>query len=316
MNILMLQPEAPQLGRVVTVTRRYAAIVDAEGRKHNARTASCHIELCVGDFVAFNIESKSEDEHSGASISAALPRKNCLKRQDGRRTKELAANVDLVLVVTAPPPLFNPSVIDRVLAAAHEQHLRAALVLNKIDLLPETSLQEELMAAYRTIDLPIFPLSAKENCGIEEFRTILHKPELEAIVLVGVSGVGKSSLIRAFDPGFVAKTQEVSARTGQGKQTTSQAMAHSLGRNERSPLFIIDLPGIQNFGICHLSDEQVREAFPEFHEPAAQCQFTNCWHLQEPACKVQVLLGEKKISESRFRSYREMLEETRRTKKY
>ncbi len=296
-------------GTLLAVTRRHARLLTAEGAVLDATIGSRSLEPVVGDCVVW------KEEQSQVSVDELLPRNNCLLRSYERKTKRLAANVDRVLIVVAPEPLLNFSSIDRMLAAAHKEKIPASLVLNKSDLPQASEAIELLERTYTPLKKQILTLSAKSGEGVQSLVAILGDSQSKQFAIAGVSGVGKSSLLNRLVPTSEARTGEVSKRSGQGKQTTSHVEAH-IYTLEPSPKLIIDLPGIQNFGVSHLSDEEVRESFEEFVPFATQCRFHNCWHLSEPDCGVVEAVESGNLSSSRRKSYLDMLEEVRAVQNY
>ncbi len=292
-------------GRLTVVTRRYVQVCDENYQQYRGMLQSASGDPCVGDLVQFQV-----DERGAAVVTKTEPRRNLLSRSNGHKTKLLAANIDLLLIVVAPLPLFNTIAVDRVLAVAHQQGIATRLVCNKSDLEAELAATADCLSAYEALG-DVSYCSAITGQGVEELRAILTDPELHHVVITGVSGVGKSSILNQLIPEVDAVTQTVSDRTGQGRQTTSQAIAHQLPRGETAPLLLCDLPGVQSFGVCHLEEAEIRAAFTDFAPFSEQCRFANCSHSTEPECQVQIAVESGTISNSRFKSYTEMIEEVR-----
>jgi len=268
--------------------------------------------LLVGDKVDFH------EEAGQLFISAGHERKNTLSRSYRGDTKPIVSNVDLLLVVTAVPPLLNTLSVDRMGVVAHSQAIPWALVINKIDL--GLDYCAETILAYERLGIEVLRTAAKFGPGLDELRTLLENSSLETVVLCGLSGVGKSTLINRLIPEASRATAEVSTRTGQGKQTTSQASGFLLPRENSHGLVVVDLPGIQQFGVEHLTQVQVAEAFPEIAEYRMACEFSDCGHVFERKCAVRDAAGrgvkEGGMALSRYESYCHMCKEIEDAKPY
>jgi len=274
-----------------------------EGRDLRAKRGTRDLDVCVGDLVTFS------EVPEGVVVDTVLERKNCLRRSYGRVTKQIAANIDLLFVICAPKPLFNTKFVDRIIAAAEEEGITSTIVMNKIDLADELAATKDLLDVYEGIGEAISYISADSGDGLNDFRALLNNPQLQVVTFAGVSGVGKTTLLGALLPDADVRTQEVSRKTGQGRQTTSQSTAYRYEREGTSDLFIVDLPGIQNYGISHFAESQMRHAFVEFRQYDLKCRFSNCTHRVEPDCAVLKALAEGKVAQTRYDSYLDMLSE-------
>ena len=293
-------------GTVRLITRRMATVRTDDGQEFVGKTRSRSLEAVVGDRVHFSVERGS------AIVSEILPRKNILRRSEEEREKQLVANIDLLFVVTAPLPLLNPRTIDRVIAAAALEEIPVALILNKIDKTLDDT--KEVIDVYRHAGIECFEVSAKFEKNLDALLTRISNSSVKTIALCGVSGVGKSSLLKRLIPGVEVKTDEVSERTGQGKQTTSQAIGYV--KTSGTLQYIIDLPGVQRFGLHHIAIHSLHFGWKEIQSASAQCRFRNCLHEQEPECAVRALVAEKKIADFRYQHYLEVLEELKNARPY
>lgn len=211
---------------------------------------------------------------------------------DGRR-KTMAANVDLLVTVTSlanPPPRLVT--LDQLLAFAELEHIGSAVLFTKPDL-ADANEPERLLALYRGLGYPSIVIDPKHGANVAAFREIL---EHHHAMLAGVSGVGKSTIFRAL--GGQAEIGEVSRR-GLGRQTTSAARLYRLEEG-----FLIDSPGINEFGLGKIVPRELASLFPEMREPSARCRFADCSHLSEPGCAVQEGVGQGSIAQSRYASFR------------
>jgi ribosome biogenesis GTPase / thiamine phosphate phosphatase len=258
-------------------------------------------DLAVGDDVL--VERRSD----GHRVTAVLPRRTLLARADPhvpRRRRAIAANVDFVVVVVAAeaPPL-HPRLIDRYLVAVEQSGARAALVVNKVDLL-DFGRRHELLARlqpYRSLGIPVLPCSAARAEGIAEIRAALAG---QTCVFVGQSGVGKSSLLNALDGDVAARTGAVRAGDGRGRHTTTFSALYDLAGGIR----VIDTPGIRRFSPEDADDpETLAAGFVEFAPYAIQCRFRDCTHVHEPGCAVRRAVADGTVPRSRYVSYRKLL---------
>ncbi|MCB0311239.1 MAG: ribosome small subunit-dependent GTPase A, partial [Bdellovibrionales bacterium] len=287
-----------QAGIVIEVAGRSLRIVEGS-EVRIAKLASRATKPLVGDLVS----SKSGSDDS--LVELILPRKNKLSRTFSYQDREIVANLDALLLITAVGALFNPIALDRVLSVASAEGIPVALILNKIDLGVE-----DRFAVYASVVKSIFSISAKYGDGLEGLSSFLEDPQLRVVALCGVSGVGKSTLLNRLAPQAESRTQEVSLKTGQGRQTTSQAIGHLIDRGRENPsLVLVDLPGVQQFGVSNLSEQTIRASFPEFERLVSGCRYKDCRHLEEPECHVKAVLGTLEMPTSRYESYRNMLEE-------
>lgn len=288
---------------VTSTTRRYVEICKPDLTFQLAKSASHDLEISVGDLVQY------QREGSEYLVHKRLDRKNVLVRSYGAKRKTLAANLDHLFIIAAVGRLFNKTFIDRISATAIQAEIPFTLVLNKIDLEEQYDSTIDSLNIYKKAGFNISEISVKHDRQIDLLREKIEAASNKIISLCGISGVGKSSLLNALIPGAEARTQQVSKATGQGKQTTTQSYAHIYSNGSDEPRFIIDTPGVQNFGIAHLTPEQVKKAFYEIDEASAQCRFANCMHRNEPDCAVREALNQELISVERYRSYCSMLDE-------
>jgi ribosome biogenesis GTPase len=243
--------------------------------------------VAVGDRVC----AQRTSPQSGV-IEGTCQRRNSLSRPaPGRENKKfqhvIAANVDdLVIVTSAAEPLFSPGMVDRYLVAASAAGIRAVIVLNKIDLKPETA--ELPTDLYQRIGYEIFHTSSKKNLGLDPLRKRL---EGKAAVFCGQSGVGKTSLLRNLLGREIGKIGDVSEATGKGRHTTTAAVLLA-GSSW------IDTPGVREFGLAEIAPENLAAHFPEF--ASARCSHASCRHLEEEGCTVRDL--------PRYASYRRIYE--------
>lgn len=259
--------------------------------------------ITVGDHVDFELEKNSDT----GIISNIHDRKNYIVRKSvnlSKQTHIIAANIDIafLLITLNNPPTFT-TFIDRFLVTAEAYHIKAVLLFNKIDTYNEDELLEiKLLAAlYRKIGYECIGISAITGKNIDKVKTLMQD---KVTMFSGHSGVGKSTLINALEPGLSLKTSKISEQHLQGQHTTTFAEMFDLSFGGQ----IIDTPGIKGFGVVEIDKEELGNYFPEFFELKENCKFNNCLHIEEPHCAVKEALENEEIAWSRYKSYLQILE--------
>ncbi len=241
-------------------------------------------------------------------IRAVLPRHSVLARPDPLNPhlqRLIAANIDVVVnVVSLKTPPLRPRLIDRFLIAIFRGGAMPVICVNKIDLVPSGEREAELapLEPFAQLDVPIIGCSTTTGEGLGELRALL---EGKTGALVGHSGVGKSSILNALDERLQITTGGLHAKRGTGRHTTSSSTLHDLGGST----FLIDTPGIREFGLWSLDRDTLRDYFPELDETAGLCRFNDCTHLHEPGCEVKARVAAGEIHPARYDAYVRLSEE-------
>ncbi len=264
------QVELPDKKRISCVTR---------GKK---------TDLACGDVVTIELT----DKHEGV-IEATLTRKTLLYRSNAFKSKILAANVTQIIIVLATQPSFYEALLNRCLIAAEAANIKPLIVLNKCDLTDSNEAKQKL-ALYTSLGYQVITLSAKED--ISALKPYLQG---EASILVGQSGMGKSTIINALLPNEDVRTREVSHTLDSGKHTTTAAHLYHIDEHSQ----LIDSPGLQEFGLHHLSTDELEHAFIEFRPFLGKCRFNNCKHLQEPDCAIKDAVSSGQVTSERLAIY-------------
>ncbi|KAA1244839.1 ribosome small subunit-dependent GTPase A [Aquimarina sp. RZ0] len=261
--------------------------------------------VSVGDRVDFKLEAKN-DQETGV-IENIRERRNYIIRKSvnlSKQTHIIAANIDVgFLLITLNNPTTFTAFIDRFLVTAEAYEIKAVLLFNKIDAYNEDELLEikYLAALYRKIGYECIGISAKTGKNIDKVKELM---EGNVSMFSGHSGVGKSTLVNAIEPGLSLRTAEISDQHQQGQHTTTFAEMFDLSFDAK----IIDTPGIKGFGIVDMDKEELGDYFPEFFQLKSQCKFNNCMHINEPKCAVKSALDAEEIAWTRYKSYLQILE--------
>ena len=232
-------------------------------------------------------------------IEEVCPRSALLYRSDAYREKLIAANVTQVAIVVAAVPPPHEALLNRCLVAAEHAGIAACICLNKADL-PQHAAQSERLALYSALGYPVVALSARSD--VAPLRPRLQG---KVSVLVGQSGVGKSTIVNALLPYAFARTNEISEALGAGRHTTTHARLYHLDAESS----IIDSPGLQAFGLHHIHLDALAQGFVEFRQYIGRCRFRDCHHLGEPGCAIEAATAEGGVSARRLAAYRALAQE-------
>lgn len=284
-------------------------VVAAHGRHYTVEMPDGSLRKCfprgkkagtaVGDRVA--IEPQGADE---GVIVRQLERRNLLYRSDEMRTKLFAANVDLLLIVVAVEPAFSDELIGRALVATRCAGIKPLVILNKVDLLAQLPAAQARIEKLRGLGLEVIELSALDTEQVN--AKLLPSLKGRTALLLGQSGMGKSTLLNALVPKALAPTQEHSVALDAGKHTTTSTRLYHLPDGSGD---LIDSPGFQNFGLSHLSAGNIERGFPEFEALLGECRFYNCTHLHEPGCGILAAVEKGTIARERHDLYKRLLAE-------
>lgn len=252
--------------------------------------------LAVGDRV------RVSDEAGAWRLVEILPRRTVLARPDPlhkHMQRLIAANVDVVLhVVSLKAPSLRPRLIDRFLIAIQRGGAQPVICVNKVDLLTAEERDRELekLVPYLGLGVPIVGCSTKTGEGLERVRA---EVEGKMAALVGHSGVGKSSILNALDQSLQLATNTLHRKRATGRHTTSASTLYDFGGGT----YLIDTPGIREFGLWDLDRDSLRDYFPELKEPSELCRFTDCTHVHEPDCEVKDRVEAGELNHARYETY-------------
>ncbi|MDR0771278.1 MAG: ribosome small subunit-dependent GTPase A [Burkholderiales bacterium] len=283
-------------GLVVETFRRHYTVALADGSRLDCVLKGRLATLACGD------EVEIERIAGGGAITAVKPRQNLFYRSDAVRQKLIAANVTQILGVTAPDIALDEMLLNRWIVAAEAAHCRFVLIANKRDLSGFPALRERLKP-YEALGYTTIETCAKNDVGA-------LRPWLEGrqSVLIGQSGMGKSTLINALFPEARSETAAVSEALGSGKHTTTSATLHLLPSPPSG--WVIDIPGMKVFGLAHLTPDALTAAFKDIAPLVAHCRFRDCRHDKEPGCAVQKALHEGQIHPKRLELLQTLIRES------
>ena len=289
-------------------------MIAAHGRHYGVQFGPGELRHCytrgkkAGPAVGDQVRVLPEGRDEGV-ITEILPRRNLLYRSDASRSKQFAANLDQLLLIVAPEPEFSSDLMGRALVAAGSAGIPVRIALNKADL-PTIAGARERLRAIAALGVPIVELCALDA---EQVHARLGAwLQGRSTLLLGQSGMGKSTLLNALVPHAQAATQEHSRALGTGRHTTTQTRLYPLpGGGD-----LIDSPGFQAFGLQHLTQHEIEQGFPEFTRAITDCRFYNCTHRHEPGCGVLAAMARGEITPERHALYQRILAENEAARKW
>lgn len=291
------------------MTLHNGLVVGAHGRHFIVETEArqrllCHRRGKKGDCVVGDrVEWRTTGD--GGVIESVLPRRSLLWRQDRWRSKSFAANIDRLLVLVAVSPPMAESLLARALVAAAFADIPAHVLLNKVDL-PEADAARQRLEPYRRMGAPVIEVSLKNDpAGAREALQPLVGQG--TTLLLGASGVGKSTLINTLVPDAAAQVGELSQALNAGRHTTTTTSWYWLDARHRAA--VLDSPGFQEFGLMQVPPERLAGLLPDIGAHAAECRFVNCTHRSEPDCAVRAATARGEVAASRLRFYQELYDE-------
>ena len=286
-------------GRVLSVHGLVSTVQTDDGALHQCATRRLlktlstdqrHV-VVAGDWVSFR-----SDRSGDAIIERVEPRRGILARNSRGRQHIIVANVDLILIIgSAAQPHLKPHLIDRFLVTAEQNHLRPVICINKVDLIDRTELQP-IVGVYSRMGYRVLLTSATTDFGIERLRRLMAA---QASVVVGQSGVGKSSLLNAIQPGLNLRVSTVSEETEKGRHTTTTAVLYPLTGGG----YVVDTPGIRQFQLWDVVPEEVAGCFRDLRPYASRCRYPNCTHTHESDCAVKDAVADGRFDARRYESY-------------
>jgi ribosome biogenesis GTPase len=305
-----MSARSPKAPRAPSATRVGGLVIAAHGRHYlvapedGGAMLQCfprgkRSEVAVGDRVMY--EPTSADQGVIVEIGE---RRNLLYRSDQYKSKLFAANLDQLLIVLATEPHFSEDLLGRALVAAEANELKPLIVLNKTDVTAELPGARGQLARYQALGYTVVELSIKTQP--EEARAALGEHlHGHATLLLGQSGMGKSTLVNLVVPNAEVATREISTALNSGRHTTTFTRLYPLPDGGA----LIDSPGFQEFGLHHLTEGKLERAFPEFRPLLPNCRFYNCHHLQEPGCAILEAVADGRIAPARHALYAQLVHE-------
>lgn len=288
---------AQDIGRVITRYGSELILETASGEPLRCTTRRKLEHVACGDYVRWQAE-----QQGNASVLAILPRKNVLERPDFRgKLRAVAANIDILLVVSSWRPEPNWEMLDRYLVAAHLLPAEVLIVFNKADLRDSAhhAEHEACLKEYLDIGYKVVHTQANQAEGLAEIEEAIQG---KTAIFAGQSGVGKSSLISQLVPEEDIRVGSI-ADTGEGRHTTTVSSLYQLAGQAS----LIDSPGVRDFPLPKLTISQLQAGYPEFTRFAGECRFNNCTHQHEPGCAIKTALAMGELPPRRYQRYLTLL---------
>ena len=255
----------------------------------------------VGDWVNVTLTSGNQ-----GAIESIHTRENHFYRSEFNKQKNLAANIDQVAIVCATEPAFSEELLGRALICAEVAEIDVLIILNKVDVLDKLDAARETLSLYPKLGYPLIEVAAKNTESLK--AELIPRLAGKTTLLMGQSGMGKSSLINALIPDVQLKTREISSVLNSGKHTTTFTRLFDCSFNGEATQ-IIDSPGFEQFGMAQFSHSQVQHAMPEFVPYLGKCRFNNCAHIREPQCAILEAIEAGTITENRYHFYLRLVEQ-------
>jgi ribosome biogenesis GTPase / thiamine phosphate phosphatase len=287
-------------GRVIESFGRRVTVATSDGTAMPAELFGKRISCVCGDQVTIRLPSQTSGDI--AKVVTIEPRRTCFARTDSRgRTEPLAANLSLVAVIVAPEPMPDPYIADRYLAGAALAGIAGIVLVNKSELpSAETAEFVAMISEYSAAGFEVMRLSARTGESVAPLKARLTGT---IAMLVGQSGVGKSTLTNALVPESLRPTRTISDSTGEGRHTTVSTALFSIpGSGE-----LIDSPGVRDYAPPPVEESQVQFGWPEILALSANCRFNNCLHLREPGCAVTQAVAANRLPARRYESYKRLI---------
>lgn len=286
--------------RVIAAHGRHYLATTGDGKTLHCVTRGKKSDVAVGDYINATSTAKGQ-----AVIESINERRSLLYRSDQYKSKLLAANIDQLFVVVATEPGFSDDLVSRALIAAEAAEIEVHLILNKIDIADQLEKTRKRTEFYASLGYPIHEVSAT---AMPDKTLAMLAPAVlnRTSILIGQSGMGKSSLINLLVPNADIATQEISTVLNSGKHTTTYTRMYRIDDNTA----IVDSPGFQEFGLYHLTEGMLERAFREFRPYLGHCRFYNCHHLAEPGCAILEAVETGHIARMRHQLYRQLVHES------
>ncbi len=294
---------AKKQGCMVSRFGEQADVLDVESGKISRCFLRQHLGSPVpGDRVYFRVSTNGQ-----GVVESIEERRSLLQRPSPHQgIKPVVANIDVAFIVVAPLPDFSSVLLDRYLIAIENAGINITIIANKWDLSLEIDQQsiEQHLARYSQIGYSTLRISTKQDIGKKDLQQSLSQ---HTSILVGQSGVGKSSIINWLFPSKALSTQAISENSRLGQHTTTASQLFFLNEDYDNGGFIIDSPGIREFGLWHLDNDQIASGFREFRPYLGRCKFRDCQHQNEPGCEIRKAVENEVISRTRWQNYLKIL---------